>query len=127
MNKIAIAVSVLFFTSPAAQAWHYAAAPIVAPRSAPAIAHHAHHANHKFICIANPAGVLICTVVVMLVADEVKRSIDGPACATMKPRRSWFGMARDEPKLWRPLCAYKDPSHHKRANHKATKLWPMGK
>lgn len=57
-----------------------------------------------------PAGIFICAVTVMIVADEVKRSIDGPACATMKPRRSWFGMVKDEPKLWRKLCKWKrDP------------------
>jgi len=65
--------------------------------------------SQKFLCVANPAGVFICVVAVLIVGDEIRRTIEGPACATMKPRRSWFGKVKDEPRLWRPLCNWKDP------------------
>ena len=75
-----------------------------APKAAPGI-----DSSQKFLCFANPAGWLVCIIAAMIVIDEVKRSVDGPNCATMKPRRSWFGMTPDEPRLWRPLCSF-DPA-----------------
>lgn len=88
--------------------------------------HVRHHGGQKFICWANPAGFLVCTVVVLIVVDKVKRVIDGPACATMKWRQSWFGKVRDMPELWLPLCSWQ-----KKGVAVATvapqKLWKDGK
>lgn len=66
-----------------------------------------HASGGGWTLCANPAGVFICVVAGAIVADEVRRTIDGPACATMRMRQSWFGKVRDEPKLWRKLCPRK--------------------
>lgn len=119
MKKILLATAALAFMATQASAggpgyvavYHHVAKTVVAPKaSAPAAARHAHHGGHKFICWVNPAGVLVCTVVVLIVGDEVKRTFfepELPACATMKWRQSWFGKVRDTPRLWRELCGWK--------------------
>lgn len=62
-----------------------------------------------YLC-PTPAGIFICVIGAMIIADEIKRAIDGPSCATMKPRKSYFGDVIDEPKLWgRPICGWVDP------------------
>jgi hypothetical protein len=73
-------------------------------------------------------------VVGLMVGDEWRRSQMKPACATGKPRQSWFGKIKDEPKLWRKAC-----KSYRFANYtiavaskpikttKVKKLWPNGK
>lgn len=114
----AVVILALTFCAPAAQAtevWKpfqwlkYPKPPKVPPpvKAAPPVSEH----GQRFICWANPAGVLICAVVVGIVVEETVRIIDGPACATMKPRRSLFGMVQDTPRLWRKLCDWpNDPA-----------------
>lgn len=63
----------------------------------------------KFTCWMNPAAIELCIIAFGIVGDKVKRAIEGPDCATMKPRQSWFGMTPDTPEIWRPLCNWKDP------------------
>ena len=64
--------------------------------------------SNRFICWANPAGILICVAIGAIIVDEVRRTIEGPVCATNRmTRRSYFGMVWDEPKLWRKLCNWK--------------------
>jgi hypothetical protein len=63
-------------------------------------------------CTGGCVGVVVFqgVILAMIVGDEVRRTIDGPACATNKmTRQSYFGVVRDEPKLWRKLCNY-DPN-----------------
>lgn len=46
----------------------------------------------------------------LIIEDERRRFVAGPDCATNKmTRQSYFGVVRDEPKLWRKLCNWKDP------------------
>jgi hypothetical protein len=53
-------------------------------------------------------GVGIGIIAIFIIADEVRRTNAGPACATGKrTRQSYFGKVIDEPKLWRPLCNWK--------------------
>lgn len=61
-------------------------------------------------CVAVGAGV-IGGAAILIVGDEAKRIAEGPACATGKMRRSWFGMVKDEAKLWRPYCKKKHKKH----------------
>lgn len=65
--------------------------------------------NGNWHVCPTPAGIFICIVGGMIIVDEVKKAMEGK-CATMQPRRSWFGMTPDEPRLWKPLCNFKpDP------------------
>ena len=80
--------------------------------------------GQKFLCL-NPGGLVVCIVGGMIVVDEAKRIIEGPACATGKmTRRSWFGVVKDEPTLWRPYCNWKGS---KTVVAGGGKLWPKGK
>ena len=54
-------------------------------------------------------GAFVTVVSMAIVADEIKRETAGPACATGKMRKSWFGMVEDVPRLWRPKCKRSDP------------------
>lgn len=114
----------LIMSNTAQAGYHHVAYPVVkvvTPKASPPVRHHGHHG--KFLCF-NPGGIVVCTVAVLIVIDEIKRTVDGPACATNKmTRKSWFGTVRDEPKLWRPLCNWKDPV----MVASGQKLWPNGK
>lgn len=109
-----LAAAIAIAWTPAQAGYHhvvYPVAKVVTPKtSTPAVARHAHH-GQKFLCF-NPGGLVVCTVAVLIVADEIRRSVEGPACATNKmTRQSYFGVVRDEPKLWRPLCQrQRDPN-----------------
>lgn len=101
MKKVLVLAMLLAYSTPASAHVHHVAA-VAASKASPVAAHHGHH---KFICFVNPAGWLICTVVVLTVVDELARAASGPACATGRmTRRSYFGVIRDDPKLWRELC-----------------------
>lgn len=114
---ILLIMMVLLFGAPAANATYVHATPTVVAKAPPA---GGGGGGNWHLC-PTPAGVfVVCPVVVGIVADEVKRTIEGPACATGKmTRRSYFGIVRDEPKLWRPLCNFKKA--------KGKKLWAKGK
>lgn len=108
-------------------------APGPTPKATPPQHHGGHH--HRLFCFYNPAQTLICVIVGGIVIDKVKRVAEGPACATMGLRQSWFGKVRDAPEIWLPLCSWQPGHHHRVKKSKAKlkavvirpKLWPNGK
>ena len=101
-----ILITVMLLASTAANAWYH---PIIPPvvKTPPVISGGGGGAACAAGCLW--AGAFVTVVAMAIVADEVKRGMAGPACATGKMRQSWFGQVKDEPKLWRPKCKNGDP------------------
>lgn len=113
LSLICTALAAICFATPSLAGGHYVVYPIVkvvVPKASTPVAHaHHHHHGGKFFCF-NPGGFIVCATAIAIIVDEVKRVVDGPACATNKmTHKSYFGMARDEPRLWRPLCNWPNP------------------